>query len=259
MYNLGMHSAIFFYSDRAKNTMVDIVENLPSDVDVYIVGGVLRNALVRKYHNEIWTQRDYDQVTTGNSDRYLDYLREIGFDFRGIEEPRHKTASKPVVDNARQISYVDNLVFDIHLADATDIMDNLRHSSGLSINGFALNLRDIFANDWEDRLLSLPGALDCIKSKQILLNEDGYRSEPNFFFALLRFMGLGFSGPPQDDATKLLNNVCNLSTEKYQKNITKLVSYLGSEERVRDVVDSLGIDKLDIFDEDATRIVATNL
>jgi len=248
-----MNTSIFFYSETAEKTMIDIAENLPAGVEAYLVGGVLRNALVRKYHGEIWTQRDYDQVATNNSEEYLNYLHEKGFDFRGIVEPGHKTASKPVVDNPREISYEDNLVFDIHLADGTSIEDNLKYNSGLSINGFALSLRDIFADDWEKKLIALPCALDSIKNKQILVNNEGYQSDSNYFFALIRFMGLGFSGPAHDDVIKLLKTISELPSGRYQKNIMKLVSYLGSEDKVRETVNSLGIHDLDIFNEDATR------
>lgn len=253
-----MNTAIFFYSDRAAKVMTDIVRDLPAGTEVYLVGGVLRNALVRKYHGEIWTQRDYDQVATKNSGGYLKYLNEKGFDFRGIDEPSHKTATKPVVDNARYISYEDNVVFDIHLADGMDIKDSLKHNSGLLMNGLALNLREVFADDWEDKLITLPGVLDSIKNRQIRINNDGYQNDSNYFFALIRFMGLGFAGPTQEDVIKLLKTVSNLSTERYQKNIIKLVSYLGSEEKVRAVVNSFGLHGLDVFNEDATRKLIKN-
>lgn len=254
-----MDTPLFFYSDIATKVMSDIVMDLPAGIEVYMVGGVLCNALVRKYFGEIWTQRDYDQVATKNSGEYLNYLIEKGFDFRGIDEPNHKTASKPVVDNARYISYEDNLVFDIHLSDAMAIKDSLKHNSGLSINGLALNLRDVFADDWEDKLITLPGALDSIKNKQIRINYDGYQSDSSYFFALIRFMGLGFAGPTQEDIMKLLKTVSDLSAERYQKNIMKLVSYLGSEYKVRSVVNTLGIHGLDVFNENATRKLINEL
>lgn len=233
--------------------MFDLVQSLPTDVEVYLVGGVLRNAMVRKYHNDTWVQRDYDQIVTKNSQKYVEYLKENGFIFRGIDDIAHKTASKPVVENAKEISYQDNLVFDIHLVDGTSVEDNLLHSTGLSINGFALNLRDVFADDWEKKLICLPGAVESIKQKGILLNDNGYESESNYFFALLRFMGMGFSAPSHEDVIKLLKTTNKLSPERYQRNIAKLTEYLGGADNVVSVVGSLNIDGLDIYNEETTR------
>lgn len=236
--------------------MRGVIDSLPKDVNVYLVGGAIRNALVRKYHGETWVQRDYDQAITSGSQQYLALLEQLGFSRGNINNADHVVMSKLLEENGQAISYEDNLVFDMHPVDGTTIEDNLKYSTALSINGFALSLCDIFADDWEDKLIQLPGALDSIKNKQINVNQQGYTSETNYFFALLRFIGAGFAAPNRDDVIKLLKVTADIEPERYSRNVTKLVNYVGGEVRVKQIVDSLGIDGLDIFDEQSTKQLA---
>lgn len=251
-----MNSQIFFYSDAAKDAMRSVINSLPNDVEVYLVGGAIRNALVKKYHDETWVQRDYDQAITSGSSRYLAQLEQLGFNRGSIDNAEHVVMAKPLKEDGKELSYDDNLVFDMHTVDGTTIGDNLKYSTALSINGFALQLRYIFDEDWEARLIQLPGALDSIKNKQINLNQEGYTSESNYFFALLRFMGAGFAAPGQEDVIKLLKVTAELESDRYARNIIKLVNYVGGEGRVKEIVNSLGIDGLDIFDEQSTKQLA---
>ena len=251
-----MNSQIFFYSDTAKEAMRNVISNLPDGVDVYLVGGAIRNALVKKYHGETWVQRDYDQAITNGSQQYLAELERLGFSRGAINNTDHVVMSKPLKENGQAVSYEDNLVFDMHTVDGTTIEDNLKYSTALSINGFALSLRHVFDEGWEDKLIQLPGALDSIKNKQINLNQEGYTSETNYFFALLRFMGAGFVAPSREDVINLLKVTANLESDRYARNITKLVNYVGGEARVREIVDSLGIEGLNIFDEQSTKQLA---
>ena len=237
--------------------MRNVISNLPDSVEVYLVGGAIRNALVKKYHGETWVQRDYDQAITSGSPRYLAQLEQLGFSRGSIDTAEHIVMAKPLKEDGKEHSYDDNLVFDMHTVDGTTIEDNLKYSTALSINGFALSLRHVFDEGWEDKLIQLPGALDSIKNKQINVNQDGYTSETNYFFALLRFMGAGFTAPGRDDVIKLLKVTADLESDRYARNITKLVNYVGGEARVREIVDGLGIEGLDIFDEQSTKELAS--
>lgn len=251
-----MNSQIFFYSDAAKDAVRSVIQSLPDDVEVYLVGGAIRNALVKKYHDETWVQRDYDQAITSGSPKYLAQLEQLGFSRGSINNAEHIVMAKPLKENGKELSYDDNLVFDMHTVDGTTIEDNLKYSTALSINGFALPLRHIFDEDWEDKLIQLPGALESIKKKQINVNQDGYTSESNYFFALLRFMGAGFAAPRHDDVIKLLKVTADIEPDRYARNVTKLVNYVGGEDRVREIVNSLGIENLDVFDEQSTKQLA---
>ena len=254
-----MSTPIFFYSEDAKKAMRDVINNLPHTVDAYLVGGAIRNALVKKYHDETWVQRDYDQAITSGSSEYLAQLEKLGFSRGSINNAKHVVMAKQLKEDGKELSYEDNLVFDMHTVDGTTIEDNLKYSTALSINGFALPLRNIFDEDWEGKLIQLPGALDSIKIKQINLNQEGYTSETNYFFALLRFMGAGFAAPGHDDVIKLLKVTANIESDRYKRNITKLVHYVGGEARVREIVNSLNIGGLDIFDETATKQLARSI
>ncbi len=254
-----MNSQLFFYSDAAKEAMRNVINNLSDDVEVYLVGGAIRNALVKKYLGETWIQRDYDQAITRGSLQYIAQLEQLGFSRGSINNDEHIVMAKPLKANGQEVSYEDNLVFDMHTVDGTTIEDNLKYSTALSINGFALPLRNILDEDWEGKLFQLPGALDSIKNKQINLNQDGYNSESNYFFALLRFMGAGFAAPDHDDVIKLLKVTADIEPERYTRNVIKLVNYVGGEARVREIIDSLGIKGLDIYDEQSTRQLARSL
>jgi hypothetical protein len=241
--------------------MFEIVQNLPSDVDVYLVSGTIRNALIRKYHGEVWPQRDYDQIVTNGSDDYFSYLYERGFRISNLDRPTQRVVAKPIVKDAKTISYEDNLVFDVHMVDGTTVEDNLRNNVGLLINGFALSLRDAFDPNWESKVLALPGALDCIKSKQIRINLHGYTSDANYFFACMRFIGSGLAAPPREEIIKLLMKLPGLEHERYQRNLIKLSSYVGGEAEARRIVKQTMGDEFDIFDEDGTKafIAAQNI
>lgn len=254
-----MNSDIFFYSNRARNSMNTIIEKLPPDVDVWLVGGAVRNALVKKYHGETWLQRDYDQVVIKNTDKYFDYLKNNGFIFRGIDDPNHKTASMAVVDDAREISYEDNLVFDMHIAEGTTIEDNLKNDTMLLLNGCAISLKDILTDDIESKIIALPGAVESIKSREIILNPYNNDAESNYFFAVLRFMGMGFSAPTREDSLMLLRRVKNLPSDRYERNVAKVANYVGGKEKLVEIVNSLGIDNLDIYNESATKLFADSL
>lgn len=234
--------------------MYNLVQNIPDDVEVYIVGGAIRNALVYDIHGEVWRQRDYDQIITKNSSKYFAYLESLGFQQGAINDPTHRIMTKATVQDGRDISYEDNLVFDIHIVDGTTIEDNLRYGTGLMINGAALSIRDIFSDDWKARLYTLPGAIESIEQKQMRINPDGYESESNYFFALIRFIGMGFAQPPHDEIIKLFKTLKDIEPHRYQRNLKKLEDYVGGRLKVIQIVNNLNIDSsLNIFDEAATR------
>lgn len=239
--------------------MKRLVESLPANVEVYLVGGAMRNAMMKKYHGEEWLQRDYDQIVTKDSDEYFAYLYENGYLLGELDRPSHKVVVKPIVDNARKISYSDNFVFDIHMVDGTTIEYNMKYGTGLLINGCALSMRDLFAHDWEDRLIELPGSIETIKQRQIRVNQDGYASESNYFFACIRFIGVGFAPPPKHEFEQLLAQVSYLESERYKRNLVKSADYIGSKEKMQEIVAATFGDAFDVFDEAGTKEYACQL
>ena len=232
----------------ARSVFQEVVADLPEDVDVYLIGGAIRNALYYQHFGERLRQRDYDQVATKNSRRYLDFLRSKGFIEGGIVRADQIILCKALVENPEPQGYDDTVVFDIHPLDGTTAIDNLKNHVGLSINGFALSLRDIYAPDWINRIIELPNAKSDLAAKQMRVNKSGYQSDPAYLFSIIRFMSAGFTPPPQDELKLLLNELPKLETKRFGKNIQKLYNYVGGEAKARRLAAMLGI-KGDIFDE----------
>jgi hypothetical protein len=231
----------------------NIVSNLPSDCEVYLVGGAIRNALYRHYFEEQLPQRDYDQIATQNSSQYLEFLKSLSFMEGGTVRTEEQIVyHKSLVPDPAPTGFNDWVVFDIHLVDGTTAIDSLSRHVGLTINGFALSVRDVFAPDWIDKIVSLPGAGEDLRAKQLHVNPIGYKTEPANLFAVLRFMSIGFTPPPKDEIKLLLEVLPSLSKDRFSKNIPKLYNYVGGEFAARKLVDSLGIAG-DLFNEEAVR------
>lgn len=233
--------------------MLSLIKGLPKQTEVFLVGGALRNALIYEIHQEIWPQRDYDQIVINNSSVYLEFLEKSGFRPSGANQKNKKVLAKKLIKDGADISYVDNLVFDIHIADGNTPSENLQNNTSLLINGFALNLRDILRPGWKTHIIELPGAIQAIENKQIAINNLASNIEPYTLFACLRFIGAGFKAPPKKDIDRMLTELLRIDHDKYQKNLIKLSSYVGGKDRAKNIVSDLLGDEIDIFDEALTR------
>ena len=238
-----------FISKKALNEFRAVIENLPSQVELFIVGGSIRNAIYRELFGQILPQRDYDQVATSQSLAYLEYLKSMEFHLGKIDRPTQKVYIKDLSKNPKPDSYDDYLVFDIHTMDGTTILENLSMSSGFTINGFALPARKALDKDWMDHIIQLPGALNDMQNKQLKVNLEGYKEQPSNLFAGIRFMSLGFKQPSQNEITLLLNEMRNTTPERYEKGISKVWNYVGGEAKAKDLVKQLGIN-FDIFNRE---------
>lgn len=238
-----------FNSKSAVDEFKKVIETLPNDVDDYIVGGSVRNAIFRKLFGEVLSQRDYDQVVTKNSAKYLEYLQSLGFYLGKLDRPTQKVYAYDLIPNPPTDSYVDSLVFDIHTMDNTTIEENLRTSSGFTINGFALSIRKVFDENWFDEIIQLPGALDDMKKKQLRVNKEGYKEQPANLFAGIRFMSKGFLPPSKEDVDLLLKEMPNITPERFEKGVKKVWDYVGGEQKAREHVKQLNIG-FDIFNRE---------
>lgn len=236
-----------FNSEEANLVMRKVVRSLPDDVEVYLIGGSIRNALYRHLHGKVLTQRDYDQIITKGSDKYFEYLMDLGFVKGNIDRPTQRVMRKPLTDSPDPESYNDWVVFDAHMVDGSTAMNNLLYHVGLTVNGFALSLRDAFTEDWIEKLIMLPGALEAMKAKQLRVNLDGYQDQAANFFACLRFMSVGFAPPPAEEVKLLLDELPKVELERFDRNVQKVWRYVGGEENARKLVKQLGID-VDVFD-----------
>ena len=239
-------------SDEARTALHKAFSGLPQAVDLFLVGGAVRNALFRIFHGQVLTQRDYDQVITRGSEDYKEYLAGLGYVGRPYPSHQDKQVaySKALNEKAQEgDSYVNWLVFDMHTVDGTTIEDNLKYNVAFTINGCAVKANDLFTKPWQECLIqAFPSSLDDIKNKKLQLNYDGYKSQPSYFYSVLRFMSAGFAPPPKVEVDLLLHELPRIEHARFERNVKKVYDYVGGEEKARSLVKSLGID-IDVFDE----------
>ena len=232
-----------------------VMSDIPKDVELYIVGGSVRNSLIREFHGQDLIQRDYDQVITKGTKQYEKYLESLGF----VEQPypSHQDIQtvydKVLVQGVPNWDYDDYIVFDMHTMDGTDIAYNIEKFVAFTINGCAIRAQDVLTKRWEDALIEVsPGAIQDIKDKKLRLNLKGYSEMSSNFYAMLRFMSVGFKPPSTEEIQMLLKTLPNLEHARFERNVKKIWDYVGGEDKAREIVRSLGID-IDVFDEEVVK------
>jgi len=252
---------IDFKDERGQKVFEEVIKNLPDDVEVYLIAGSLRNAIDRYFHNDSkLEQRDYDQIVTKGGEKYLAYLKSLGFYDGRIQRPTQKVLIKSFVGNEDPEDFTNNLIFDVHLMDGTNAIDNLKKYVGLTVNGNAISFRDIFSESWQDILVSLPGALQAIEKKQLRLNQEGYKHQAANLFSVIRFVYNGYTPPTKDELMQLVQELPRVEDDRYVKNVQKVYKYVGGEDNARRICKQIGID-FDVFDKQVvTKIInqATN-
>jgi hypothetical protein len=244
-----------YNSEKIEAEFRAVVANLPSDVEVYLVGGSVRNAVMREFQRHNLIQRDYDQVVTKGTLQYEKYLEGLGFSENPY--PSHQDIKtvyrKKILPGAIEENYLDWIVFDMHTMDGTDIEHNIKNSVAFTINGCAVKMQDILSQPWKRAIIEgLPGAVQDIKDRRLRLNLDGYKEVASNFYAMLRFISIGFSPPPQDEVQLLLQELPNLEHTRFETEVRKVWDYVGSEPKARDIVTSLGV-SIDVFNEDTVK------
>jgi hypothetical protein len=161
--------------------------------------------------------------------------------------------NKVLVTQEPNFDYTDYIVFDMHTMDGTTIEYNIQNFVAFTINGCAVDAREILDTPWEKSLIEvLPGALQDIKDKRLRLNRNGYKGMPSNFYAMLRFISVGFSPPSPEDVQLLLAELPRLDHLRFTRNVEKVWSYVGGEAKARELVKSLGIN-FDVFNEAEVR------
>lgn len=247
---------IDFKNERGQKVFEEVIKNLPDDVEVYLIAGSIRNAIDRYFHNDSTLgQRDYDQIVTKGGEKYLAYLKSLGFYDGRIQRPTQKVLIKSFVGNEDPEDFTNNLVFDIHLMDDTTALENLREHVGLTVNGNAISIRDIFTESWQDKLVSLPGALQAIERRQLKINNQGYKYQAANLFSVIRFVYNGYTPPTKDELMELVKELPRVEDDRYKKNVQKVYTYVGGEDNARTICKQIGID-FDVFDKQVvTKIV----
>jgi len=234
---------LFLHDEKTNEIFKIVTSSIPRGARAYLVGGAIRNAIYFKYFKEELPRRDFDIMLIGDKDGFVKNLRRNGFVYGKIKRKyevvvKMKTIPKPIH------IYNDYLYLDIHISKEKSPLKNLAQNSNFTINGSTISLKDIFREDWFDKLISLPGALIDLKNKQLRLNQ---LSHPANLFACMRFMSLGFKRPKPAEIDLLLKILGDLERPRYEKNIKKLFDYVGGDEHARKLFKKLKIEQ-DIFD-----------
>lgn len=245
-----------YNSNEHRLSLSQVITSLPADIEVYLIGGAVRNSLFRMFHNTVLTQRDYDQVITKGSTLYKEHLKSLAFKehLYPSRQDEQVVYSLPLNEKARQgESYMNWLVLDLHTVDGTTIEENIRKNSAFTINGCAVNVRDLYSKPWKEAVIQvLPSALQDIKDKRLRLNYEGYRKYPSNFYAMLRFLSVGFSRPSHEEIMLLLKELPNLEHSRFERNVQKVWDYVGGEDKARALVKDLGIE-IDVFNEEIVK------
>lgn len=234
---------LFLHDKKTNEIFKIVVASIPKDTKAYLVGGAVRNAVYYKYFKQELPQRDFDILLIGDYAGFIKNLRDKGFIFGKIKR-RHEVIVKMKRIPKPIHIHNDYLYLDIHISKEKSALKNLAQNSNFTINGSTISLKNIFREDWLDKLISLPGALVDLKNKRLKLNQ---LSHPANLFACMRFMSLGFKQPKQTEIDLLLKSLSGLREPRYGKNVKKLFGYVGGEGNARKLLKKLKI-KQDIFD-----------
>lgn len=234
---------LFLHDKKTNEIFKLVVAAIPKDTKTYLVGGAIRNAIYYRYFKKELPRRDFDIMLVGDKDGFVKNLRQAGFVY-GKTKRKHEVVVKMKRIPKPKHIHNDYLYLDIHISEEKSPLKNLKENSNFTINGSTISLKDIFRDNWFDKLISLPGALSDLKNKRLKLNQ---LSHPANLFAAMRFMSLGFKQPKQSEVDLLLQSLGGLEEWRYEKNIKKLFGYVGGEGNAIKLQKKLKI-KEDIFD-----------
>lgn len=234
---------LFLQDEKTNEIFKIVVASIPKGTQAYLVGGAVRNAIYYKYFKKELPRRDFDIMLIGDQDGFIKNLRNNGFVYGKIKRKHEVVVKMKRIPKPIHI-HNDYLYLDIHISEEKSALKNLAKNSNFTINGSTILLKNIFREDWFDKLISLPGALTDLKNKRLKLNQ---LSHPANLFACLRFMFLGFKQPEPAEIDLLLKSLNNLKEPRYGRNVKKLFNYVGGEGNARKLLKKLKI-KQDIFD-----------
>ncbi len=230
---------LFLHNEKNNEIFQIVVSCIPKNTKVYLVGGAIRNAIYYKYFKKILPQRDFDVLLGGDLRLFVKNLRDKGFTYGKIRRKKSVVLKIKKVSRPEDI-FRDYLYLDICLSEEK----TPKCVCNFTINGSMISLKDIFKENWFEKLISLPGSLNDLKNKKIKVENI---SHPANLFACLRFMHLGFKQPTKEEVDLLLKNLGTIEKWRYPRNLKKLFSYVGGEKNARKLARKLGI-KQDIFD-----------
>lgn len=234
----------YCFRDDLKPGATDIMRRVaavvPDGCGLYLIGGSMRNNMYYEMHGKGLPQRDYDLIFIGrNRQTFTHALLDIGFKKGDIQRENQSTFEIAATENPQSIA--DYIVLDVGFYDSGDIGEHLKAKINFTINGWAIELSRLLRLTWRDHIIALPNAYEDMKARQLRLNPDQAVAFPSNIFAAVRFMSVGFKAPLAADVKTMLRGYANFEPENFEKNVKKLVNYVGSETRTRELISQLGI------------------
>jgi len=233
---------LFLKDERVHRILQEVIEVIPQNSELYLHGGAARNAIYYRLFGEELPQRDFDMIFIGDKNAFAANLFVRGFVYGKKNTETAAVFKKAKVENP-STDYADWVYLDVVYRKDMTIEESLKQKINFTINGSAINLRDIDSPDWFDKVVMLPGTLEDLKSKQLRTNV----RYPINIYACVRFISLGFASPSKKELGEMTDDLRNVEETKFTYNVDKVIQYVGSAEKVREIVKQLGIN-IDILD-----------
>ena len=206
----------------------DIVNAIPKKTKFYIVGGAMRNIMFYYFFKKKLPQRDFDSIIIGNHKKFIDNLRKFGFVYGKIRRKNQITLERKKFPKAKELK--DLVVLDIHWKKSGNILKELKQHSSFTINGFAIEVRDLFLKNWRQKIIAMTGAISDLKSKKLRVNSIDNKHN---LFAAIRFMSLGFKNQVKMILIGYLENLKMLQKDEEREISKNFLIMLEEKKKLR--------------------------
>ncbi|MFH0713165.1 MAG: hypothetical protein V1722_01400 [Candidatus Micrarchaeota archaeon] len=239
-----MKLPIFLQDPHVYAIFQDVVAALPKRTKFYIVGGAMRNAMFYYYFGKKLPQRDYDSVIIGDHKKFIANLRKCGFTYGKIRRRDQLVMKRAKSKSAPGDDLSDFVFLDMHWQKRGNVLQNLKEHSSFTINGFAIEVRDLFAKNWVAKVAKMPRSIKDMKAKRLVVNAVDNKHN---LFAALRFMSVGFKPPSKSDVEWLAREFATAHKKKRKRNLKKLYDYVGGEKKAEKLAKKIGINLKEII------------
>ncbi|MDP3742294.1 MAG: hypothetical protein Q8R15_03200 [Candidatus Micrarchaeota archaeon] len=228
---------IFLQEPETLAIFKDIAAAVPKGTKFYIVGGAMRNAMFYYYFKKKLPQRDYDSLIVGDHKKFITNLRKRGFVYGKIRRKTQAVLKKAKFKNAKTLN--DFVFLDMHWVKKVDIVQNMKDHASFTINGFAIEVRDLFSSNWRKKVVEMPNAIRDLRRKQLVVNAVDNKHN---LFAAMRFMSVGFKQPGKSDVDWLVREFAKSHKKRRKRNLEKLYNYVGGKKKAEKLAKKIGID-----------------
>lgn len=187
------------------------------------------------YHDDKLPQADYDCLVIGDGEKFAKNLEKESFIYGSKNSDFAKILKKAKVKSLED--KFENYVFldlKIYSGDG-DTLQILNKIADFTISAVALDIKDLFEEDWQDRVISLPESFDDMENK-VLRPVNLSRIK---VYKIIRMASQGFKLSNNFDFQKVKSQIIQ---EKSEKELEKTIRYVGSREKVTQIAKELNID-----------------